>query len=128
VSELGSTGSSLFICLLHVLPNFTLKLHVCRVSASVLVGPLEEAFLFSFTCSFLGENSPPSLPFCLALYVKILCFFHKSKAQYFWISLGLCLLFVVALPSLPHCPSLPAATYLAVCFRSLELQESAECL
>lgn len=60
---------------------------------------LPKAFISSFSCSSAKEDFfSPSLTFCLALHVRIRCFFYKSKAHYFWIAPVHCALFTVALP------------------------------
>jgi hypothetical protein len=55
-------------------------------------------FALLFTCNPVGEDPFFSLLFWLLLYIRVLCFFYKSRGQCFWILPGHCLLFI--LPSL----------------------------
>jgi hypothetical protein len=61
-----------------------------------------KVFLFSFPFSPVGGDSPPSLLFCLVLYLRLHHFFYTSKVQYFRFSLvPNSLLFTVFLPAFP---------------------------
>jgi hypothetical protein len=73
------------------------------------------------------RNAPFFLPFCLVFYVTVCCFSYKSKAQYFCISPGLCILFTIALTFLCTSPTSPADIHLMIYFRFMEMQENARC-
>jgi hypothetical protein len=116
-------GSFLWVCMLHsVLYISHLVFHFCTVKDGVHLGIFQR---LTFSLLLVApRDSPPSLLFWSVLYVRVCCFFYRSKVQYLWISSGFCFL----LPSLDFPDHEPEPQTWWFCFRFVEMQESAACL